>query len=227
MNKIIILSAGPGLPEVVTKYGHSSEWIPDILSNHQVEFEVKKAYENDFDSISDVDGWIITGSKYSVYDDVDWIKNLQNYIKKILSMNKPILGICFGHQLLAKTLGGVVEKNSLGWELGSYSISLTSKGKKSSLFNNIDDKLIVYESHQDSVTVMPDGAVELAYNQKCTQAFQLYQTLYSVQFHPEFSWDVMKKYVSIRGSTGVPVDDPAVSESQQGHLILHNFIKLI
>ena len=91
----------------------------------------------------------------------------------------------------------------------------------------MEDKIIVYESHQDSVTVMPEGAVELAYNQKCIQAFKLQDTLYSVQFHPEFTWDIMKKYVAVRRSLGVPVDDPDVPESLHGHLILHNFIKLI
>ena len=91
----------------------------------------------------------------------------------------------------------------------------------------MNDEFIVYESHQDSITVMPDDAIELAYNTKCIQAFQLYNTLYAVQFHPEFSWDVMKEYVAIRGASGVPVDDPTVPESLQGHLILHNFFNLI
>ena len=61
---------------------------------------------------------------------------------------------------------------------------------------NMEKEIIVYESHQDSVVSLPEGSVELAYNQKCIQAFQLYDTLYSVQFHPEFSLDIMKKYVS-------------------------------
>ena len=73
---------------------------------------------------------------------------------------------------------------------------------------------------------MPDAAIELANNAKCIQALQL-NNIYSVQFHPEFSWEIMKKYVSIRGLEGVPVDDPTVPKSIQGHLILHNFIKLI
>ena len=90
----------------------------------------------------------------------------------------------------------------------------------------MENELIVYESHQDIVTALPDGAVELAFNKKGVQAFQLFD-MYSVQFHPEFSWDVMKKYVSVRGAAGVPVDDLAVPKSLQGYLVLNNFINLI
>ena len=173
------------------------------------------------------DAWIITGSPRSVSDEEAWMLRLEENIRDASEYKKPVLGICFGHQLIAKSFGGRVEVNPNGWELGSYSISLTEYGKDSPLFDNIEDEVIVYESHQDSVIRMPDGAVELAYNQKCVQAFQLHDTLYSVQFHPEFSWDVMKKYVSVRGAAGVPIDDPTIPESLHGHLILHNFIKLI
>ena len=84
MKKIVILSAGPGLPEIVDKYGHSSEWIPNILSNHNVKFIVRNAYQDDFGNIDEGDGWIITGSKYSVYDDIPWIDKLKEYATKLI-----------------------------------------------------------------------------------------------------------------------------------------------
>ena len=197
------------------------------LEDMGCEFDWIKSYAGQTMEHISGDAWIITGSPRSVYDEEGWMLELEENIREKAKCNKPILGICFGHQLIAKSFGGRVEVNPNGWELGSYSINLTEHGKYSPLFKNIEDKVIVYESHQDSVTVMPDGAIELAYNTKCIQAFQLHDILYSVQFHPEFSWDIMKKYVSIRGGAGVPVDDPNVRESLQGHLILHNFIKLI
>ena len=82
MKKIIILSAGPGLPEIVSKYGHSSEWIPDILSRYNVSCEVKKIYAEESCSIDDGDAWIVSGSKYSVYDDLSWINKSLSFIKK-------------------------------------------------------------------------------------------------------------------------------------------------
>ena len=227
MKKVFIIDCGPSLDDVSREFGQSPEWIIFALKETGCEFEWIKCYTGQNLGTNPGDAWIITGSPQSVNDEEDWMLELEENIRHATECRKPILGICFGHQLIAKSFGGRVEVNPNGWELGSYPIHLTAQGKCSPLFNNVDDGVIVYESHQDSVTVVPDGAVELAYNRKCIQAFQLHDTLYSVQFHPEFSLDVMKRYVSIRGSMGIPVDDPTVPESLQSHLILHNFIKLI
>ena len=227
MKKVNILDCGPSLDDVSREFGQSPEWIIAALANTDCEFNWIKSYAGQNMEKKSGDAWIITGSPRSVYDEEDWMLKLEDDIQNAAESKKPVLGICFGHQLIAKSFGGRVELNPNGWELGSYSINLTDHGKKTSLFNNMEDKFIVYESHKDSVTIKPDAAVELAYNSKCFQAFQLYDTLYTVQFHPEFSWEVMKKYVSIRGSSGVSVDDPTVPKSTHGHLILHNFIKLI
>ena len=125
MKKIVILSAGPGLPGIVKLYGHSSQWIPNILSEYNCEFIVKNLYLNEKCNINDGDAWIITGSKYSVYEQIDWIKYLVSFVSDLAVKNKPILGICFGQQVIAKAIGGDVIKNPLGWELGSYKINLT------------------------------------------------------------------------------------------------------
>ena len=228
MKKITILDCGPSLEKVSRQFGQSPEWIMEVLKDTDCRFTWLKSYEGEIINYNEGgDAWIITGSPRSVYNEENWMLDLEENIRYAVEYNKLVLGICFGHQLIAKSFGGTVELNPSGWELGSYSISLTEKGKYSPLFYNIEDEVIVYESHKDSVTSIPDGAVKLAYNKKCIQAFQLHDLLYAVQFHPEFSWDIMKKYVSIRGSSGVTVDDHNVPESLYGHLILHNFIKLI
>ena len=123
--RIVIISNGPGLPEVVEEYGHSSSWIPSLVKDKDVSFIVEKAYANEKLSIDDGDAWIVTGSKYSVYDDFLWINYLKDFICKIVQNDKHVLGICFGHQMIAQSCGGKVEKNTLGWELGSYPITLT------------------------------------------------------------------------------------------------------
>ena len=226
MSKIIILSAGPGLQQVVEKYGHSSEWIPNILSDYSIDFEDKKAYENDFGPIDDVDGWIITGSKYSVYDNVSWIKKLQNHLINVFNTNKPVLGICFGHQLIAHTLGGIVEKNSLGWELGSYKINLSENGNKSRLFSGINGDDYFYESHQDVVAELPKGSTLLASNIMGNQSFR-YNNLYGVQFHPEFSFDITKELIDIRLKNGIKINNNKLIQSNDGEQILHNFVHIL
>ena len=84
MKKVVILSAGPGLSEIVEKYGHSSDWIPSLLSAYKLEFIVKKTYLKDALSINDGDLFIITGSKYSVYDNNDWIAQLLHFVKLLI-----------------------------------------------------------------------------------------------------------------------------------------------
>ena len=75
--------------------------------------------------------------------------------------------------------------------------------------------------------MFPENAVELALNNKGNQAFKIHGNMYGVQFHTEFSWDIIKKYVSIRSASGVIVDDPSVPKSNKGQAALHNFIDLI
>ena len=84
MKKVVILSAGPGLNEIVVKYGHSSDWIPALLSDYKLNFLVKKTYLNDSLSLDDGDLFIITGSKYSVYDRNEWIIKLLDFVTLLI-----------------------------------------------------------------------------------------------------------------------------------------------
>ncbi len=224
---IVILSCGPGLKEVVEEYGHSSEWIPNTINNSSINFIVNKVYENDFSSIDIADAFIITGSKYSVYDELDWIQQLKQVTKKIIKSNKAVLGICFGHQIIASALGGIVQKNKLGWELGSYNITLTDAGKKSLLFTSFNDNDIVYESHQDVVVKLPHKCVELAFTEKANQSFVYKNNVFGVQFHPEFSYDVTRKLMDLRIKNGVKVDCDNLCISTNSKYILKNFINYV
>ena len=227
MKKVVILSAGPGLPEIVKLYGHSSEWIPDLLSSNNLEFNVKNVYNNDKCSIDDGDVWIITGSKYSVYDNVSWINNLVDFVKVLIKHKKPILGICFGHQVIAKSIGADVIKNPLGWELGSYRINLTDQGSNHKLFSGFKNNDIVYESHQDIVVSLPSDVSILADTEKSIQSFQYNDNVFGVQFHPEFSWKVTRMLMDLRIAKGITVDNNILEKSINSYKILNNFIDII
>ena len=222
-----IISCGPGLSEINNQYGQSSDWVREMIKEKVLNIDIVKIYNGEMPLCDPQNIWIVTGSRYSVYDNIDWIDTFKKHIKKGINAKVSMLGICFGHQLLASCLGGKVEKNINGWELGSYKISLTAEGQSNLLFNNFQNNDIVYESHQDVVSSLPSGAIELAYTNKGNQSFCVDDFLYGVQFHPEFTYDVIRKLMDLRLERGVEVDDEKILESKNGKNILSNFIDIV
>jgi len=222
--KIIVISCGPGLDEVKEEYGHSYQWVQNECSTDNVIFFQYNAYKGLFPNIEEGSAWIITGSAKSTYEDLEWIVELEILIKKAYEIQKPILGICFGHQLIAQALGGIVKKNKKGWELGSSTITLNGKGLSSPLFKNILDKDYFYMSHQDVIMQLPHHGIELAYNDMGNQAYSIGNFIYGVQFHPEFSYEVVKKYADIRYEKGIIGSKLKILKSKTSGKVIDNFI---
>ncbi|MBN1164431.1 MAG: type 1 glutamine amidotransferase [Candidatus Krumholzibacteriota bacterium] len=130
-------------------------------------------------------GIIISGSRGSVNEDKPWIAPLIDFIREAHRLNAWILGICFGHQLLAKALGGTVEPNRRGREMGTVPIYLTPQGEQAPLLRGLRSGDWVNLVHRTHVTKLPPGAVRLAFNQMTpTQAFQAGRS-FGFQPHPE------------------------------------------
>ena len=127
MKRVVIFDCGSSLSEVSEKFGCAPNWIMSILEDAECSFKWIKSYEGQTVTHEDGDAWIITGSPCSVYDELDWMLDLEKQISSSHIYNIPILGICFGHQLIAKSYGGEVELNPQGWELGAYPIKLTKR----------------------------------------------------------------------------------------------------
>ena len=224
MKHIIILSCGPGLTDVRNEYGQDIEWIQRGIDPSKFQFTSMDVYRGEIPNYDNGDAWFIMGSSASVYDDLDWIVELEQAIKRAVHVEKPLLGICFGHQLIAQAMGGKVEKNSKGWELGSYPMSNIVEHP---IFDNIGAGDYFYNSHQDVVTKLPNGFNSLAENEMGNQAFHYGKWIYGVQFHPEFTHNIMNKYVEVRRNMGATVNDPSIPESSASHLIIQNFLKIV
>ncbi len=142
---------------------------------------VQRVYPNDMDHC---DAYLIMGSAASVYDGDPWISELEDYIKILHQKKKPILGICFGHQLIAQVFGGVTEKSSKGWGIGTSTSRIV---EHTDWMKPRLDRFSMLVSHQDQVTRLPEGAKLLASSDFCPNAsYQMANHILTFQGHPEF-----------------------------------------
>ncbi|MGE0823410.1 MAG: gamma-glutamyl-gamma-aminobutyrate hydrolase family protein [Candidatus Binatia bacterium] len=141
-------------------------------------------------------GVVVTGSPASTYDGDAWIAKSEAFLQRVADQHIPLYGVCFGHQLLAQTFGGRVEKCPHGWELGTVTITQTEHGKANSLFADVPKHFVAQMSHGDVVTELPPGAMALAQNDHWEyQAFLLGERIWGTQFHPEFTPQVLSDLI--------------------------------
>jgi len=225
--KLLIISAGPGMDEIRNIYGHAIDWISSFLIHKSLDISINHIYKNESFDYSDYDAWIITGSASSVTDNNQWILTLKDKIKYGYNNSIPMLGICFGHQIISSALGGKVEKNKRGWELGSFKINFNKKGKDSLLFKNVDFNDYFYFSHEDIVSKLPKDSIELASNNMGLQSYSINNKIYGVQFHPEFSVEIARKYLEVRYNKGIVPSLDEVYKSKTSYKVISNFIDIV
>lgn len=137
--------------------------------------------------VFECDAWIITGSPCSCYDDLPWIKKLSSIIKDCHTHKAKLLGICFGHQLIAQALGGKVEKSPKGWGVGIRSFDVLDYHEFMDETLQGDQCSLIF-SHQDQVIKLPRDAKHLGKDSFCeNQMYCIDKHIFCVQGHPEFS----------------------------------------
>ena len=131
------------------------------------------------------DGWLMTGSRRSAYDDEDWIGATASFVRAVAAVEAPFVGICFGHQLLAHALGGKVERADTGW--GAGILHLEVKQTAPWMAPPLHDARLHF-MHQDQVTKLPEDAEVLGSAEHCDVAmFTVGDTMLGIQAHPEFT----------------------------------------
>ena len=173
-------------------YGTYTKMFQEKLdpSCEQIQLTTFRCYEGESPpNPEDFDGYLISGSRYSVYEDLDWIKNLQTFIRQCWEKNVKIVGICFGHQLIAHTLGGKTEKADVGWGFGIHSAKVTHQTPWMTDTQDLDgDKYNLIVIHQDQVTEMPPQFKTIAENDFCPNSMMVADNkMLGIQGHPEFS----------------------------------------
>jgi len=124
------------------------------------------------------DAWLVTGSRHGAYERLPWMLKLEELLRRAVAAGVPVIGICFGHQLLAQALGGKVVQSDKGWGFGLHDYQVT---------DGPTDKLTISALHQDQVVEVPAGGRVLGGSDFCPNAIIAYgDTALSFQGHPEF-----------------------------------------
>lgn len=191
MKTIGILITGHLPAELVDDYGDYGNLFADLLGVDR--FHYQRYFVVDGQLPSDpkaADGWLITGSRHGVYEDHDWIAPLEAFIRHARDADVPTVGICFGHQIMAQALGGVVRKFDGGWAAG-----VTDYDR-----SDLDQRHKLLAWHQDQVIEPPSDGTVVSGNEFCANAALRYADWgLSFQAHPEFTPTFFARLVALRG----------------------------
>lgn len=214
--KIGILETGYP-PEELSDYASYGNMLKNFITradSEGFEFEIYQVLDGVFPaSVQECDGWMITGSKHGVYENLPWMLKLQDLVREIHAAKLPLIGICFGHQLIAEALGGKVEKSAKGWGIGLHDYTLTPQAPD--WMKTEDGGFTLNAMHQDQITQLPQDSHVVASSEFCEYAALLYgDSIITFQGHPEFSTDYETELIELRQLTVIP-DDIAATALQR------------
>lgn len=200
----------------------------EVLAEPGQEWEVHDVEHGSFPADpAAYDGFVITGSRYSAYDDLPWLNRLLTLVREIHGRGQALLGVCFGHQVLAQALGGEVLPSPLGWDVGVREVTLTPFGSRTAGLAQAPRPLRVLELHQDIVTRLPPGAVHLAASEHTShEMFSLGPRTLGVQGHPEFDADVIRVALAkLQESRVLTEEQAARSKATLAHQADQDFLR--
>lgn len=218
--RIGLLQAGYVHPDVAADTGDYPALFADLLRDHPIELVTydlqRDGGPTDLDGADDHDGWIISGSASSVYEDESWIRDLEDLCRTLVQRPQPVVGICFGHQVLARALGAPVAKADVGWGAGVHEYRLVGD-RPSWIDGPAPDPVRVVASHQDQVLDLPPGAQIFLTSPFCPIAGFTVANAMTIQPHPEFTTAVSKGLIDRRRELmGPPVADAAAASLSAG-----------
>lgn len=196
MPAFVIIKTGSTPPPIRVAHGDFEQWFQRSLPEKLTVRVVDVAAGDDPGKPSDWSGILVTGSPAMVTAREAWSERTATWLAKAVDQSVPVLGVCYGHQLLAHALGGLVGFRDDGRESGTFAVDLLPEAAEDPLFGVMPDRFPVHLTHAQSVLELPPNAVRLASSSgERHQAFRLGQHAWGVQFHPEFDTAIMSAYL--------------------------------
>ena len=196
MSRLVIIKTGYTLPPIRQVHEDFEHWFRAGLGDG-ADISVCNVFDGeDPGSPEQWDGVLVTGSPAMVTDSEHWSESTAAWLKEVVDRGTPVLGICYGHQLLAHALGGLVGNHPEGREIGTRQIELTGEAAQDPLLRGLPQTFPGQLTHSQSVLQLPEGAVHLGHSDmEPNQAFRWGDSAWGLQFHPEFSDRVMHAYI--------------------------------
>ena len=189
-----ILQTGEAPANLAPSSGDYPDMFQRLLADQGLSFRTYRVLDSQFPaSITECDGWLLTGSRHGTYEEHAFIPPLEDFIRRAYAAGVPLVGICFGHQIIAQALGGTVVKFPGGWAVGPQDYEFDGQ------------KVVLNAWHQDQVVARPEGAEVAATSGFCENAALIYPgRAFTVQAHPEFSDGFVQGLMDTRARGIVP-----------------------
>lgn len=199
--RFLIVQTGSTLPRLRARHGDFPRWFRRGLGLHARNIEVIRVDAGEaLPPVATHAGVIVTGSPAMVSRREAWSENTAAWLRHAIDAGMPILGVCYGHQLLAHALGGHVDYHPQGREAGTVAIGKTGAALDDPLLGAAPECFSAHASHQQSVLELPPGAVTLAGSAHDPHhAVRYAPYVWGLQFHPEFSVEIMRGYLRSGG----------------------------
>ncbi|HRH81368.1 MAG TPA: glutamine amidotransferase [Thiobacillaceae bacterium] len=200
MKPLVLFKVGGTFPDLAARLGDFEDWFARGLGLCPPELGILDITRGGaLPDPARIRGAVITGSHAMVTERSDWSEALAEWLRSAVPAGLPVLGVCYGHQLLAQALGGAVDYLPGVPEVGTVPVRLTPAGRADALLGGLSQVFAAHATHAQSVRCLPPGAVHLAENDvEPHHAFRVGERAWGVQFHPEFDREVMLAYVDYR-----------------------------
>lgn len=235
MKPLLIVKVGTTVPALLERRGDFDAWIRDRLDEQAPPVQVVEPHEGqELPTVDRVGGVIVTGAASMITDEEAWSVRTEAWLSEALERECPILGICYGHQMLARISGGRVDWSANGREIGTTTVTMSQAAKADALFGDLPQELVVQTTHSQGVVEVPASVKLLASNEhERFQAIAVGDSAWGVQFHPEFDADMVRGYLEERREAiteeGIDVDERVrgTRDSEHGRELLTRFGRLV
>eukprot|EP00455_Lapot_gusevi_P006282 TRINITY_DN12695_c0_g1_i5.p1 TRINITY_DN12695_c0_g1~~TRINITY_DN12695_c0_g1_i5.p1 ORF type:complete len:269 (+),score=78.25 TRINITY_DN12695_c0_g1_i5:61-807(+) len=212
--KFAVLITGPTPSYCEQMYGHFGRVFANMLKDDGEDWDSYEVMNNVFPTDEQAEsyhGFVVTGSRFSAHDNLDWMVRLKEFCRQMYDKNKKIVGICFGHQLLSNAFGGESGRAPVGWEVGVKELHPTVHFAE--VFPQLAElhaPLNILESHRDQVLRLPPDAVLLASSDRTPiEMYTISDRVLCMQGHPECTPDIVRDLIETRKAVGVVPSDVA------------------